>query len=87
MSNKVKKYEGYRPNEMAREIILNALNEIIEVDNNFITTELEEISNQYNSKTTKAVRNYLLRFAQKTFNKFHSSKFDMSGHPIVEKFE
>ncbi len=86
VSNQVKVYEGYQPNEIAREIILNALNLAMEVDSNYATTELETISNEYNKRTTEAVRNQIKKYSLKLFEEFHTSKFDMSGHPIVEKF-
>tara|TARA_R110000737_G_scaffold258041_1_gene266613 strand:+ start:533 stop:829 length:297 start_codon:yes stop_codon:yes gene_type:complete len=86
VSNQVKVYEGYQPNEIAREIILNALNLAMEVDSNYATTELETINNEYDKRTTKAVRNQIKKYSLKLFEEFHTGKFDMSGHPIVEKF-
>ena len=81
-----KKYEDYTPSQMAKEIIMNSLDLAMDIDDRNIKTELEEISDDYNKTTTNAVRESIKKFAEKTFNNFHSAKFDMSGHPIVDKF-
>ena len=81
-------YEDFSNSEIAKEIIMNSLNEILNIHNDVgVRTELEDISYEYNLTKAKQVREIIKTFAQKTFNKFHTAKFDMSGHPILNQLD
>ena len=80
-------YEDFSNKEIAKEIIINTLNEILELSHPKVRTELEDVANEYNLTKAKQVREAIKTFARKTFNKFHTAKFDMSGHPIVDKLD
>ena len=80
-------YEDFSNKEIAKEIIINTLNEILELSHPKVRTELEDVANEYTLTRAKQVREVIKTFARKTFNKFHTAKFDMSGHPILEKLD
>ena len=70
--------------EIAREIIMNALHDAVrkthgEYDNIY----LQHVENDLGEGRAVAVRKKMIQYIWRIFNKYHTSKFDMSGHPIV----
>ena len=83
--NKQKYFDAHSNSEIAREIILNALYEVVIKDqydryNNYY---LEQVENDWGYSRAVAVRKLIVKYIWRIFNKYHTSKFDMSGHPIV----
>jgi len=79
-----KYFEFYSNSEIAREIIMNALYDATKkhqgVYNNYY---LDRVENDYGDSRAVAVRKKMIQFIGRIFKKYHTSKFDMSGHPIV----
>ena len=44
---------------------------------------LEDVENDWGEGRAVAVRKKMVQYIWRIFNKYHTSKFDMSGHPIV----
>ena len=79
-------YEGHTDKQIARVLIMDALNHVLEDDNRFVKTALEEIAEAYTPSKMLTVKKYLGKIALDIFNKYGQSKdLDFSGHPLVEK--
>ena len=77
-------FEHYDNSEIAREIIMNALHDAVrkthgEYDNIY----LQHVENDHGDGRAVAVRKKMVQYIWRIFNKYHTSKFDMSGHPII----
>jgi hypothetical protein len=77
-------FEDYDNSEIAREIIMNALHDAVrkthgEYDNIYV----QHVENDYGDGRAVAVRKKMVQYIWRIFNKYHTYKFDMSGHPIV----
>ena len=70
--------------EIAREIIMNALYDVVKKHqgeyNNYF---LQQVENDWGEGRAVAVRKKIVSYIWRIFDKYHTSKFDMSGHPIV----
>ena len=70
--------------EIAREIIMNALYEAVKKEQGvYNNMYLEHVENDWGEGRAVAVRKKMVQYIWRIFNKYHTSKFDMSGHPIV----
>ena len=70
--------------EIAREIIMNALYEAVKKEQGVYNNRyLEHVENDWGEGRAVAVRKKMVQYIWRIFNKYHTSKFDMSGHPIV----
>ena len=70
--------------EIAREIIMNALYEAVKKEHGvYNNIYLEHVENDWGESRAVAVRKKMVQYIWRIFNKYHTSKFDMSGHPIV----
>ena len=82
-----KYFDAHSNSEIAREIILNALYEVVIKDqydryNNYY---LEQVENDWGYSRAVAVRKLIVKYIWRIFNKYHTSKFDMSGPQIVSE--
>ena len=82
-----KYFDAHSNSEIAREIILNALYEIVIKDqyDTFNNYYLEQVENDWGNSRAVAVRKLIVKYIWRIFNKYHTSKFDMSGHRIVSE--
>ena len=70
--------------EIAREIIMNALYEAVKKEQGvYNNIYLEHVENDWGEGRAVAVRKKMVQYIWRIFDKYHTSKFDMSGHPIV----
>jgi hypothetical protein len=70
--------------EIAREIIMNALYEAVRKEQGVYNNRyLEHVENDWGEGRAVAVRKKMVQYIWRIFDKYHTSKFDMSGHPIV----
>ena len=70
--------------EIAREIIMNALYEAVKKEHGvYNNIYLDHVENDWGEGRAVAVRKKMVQYIWRIFNKYHTSKFDMSGHPIV----
>jgi len=70
--------------EIAREIIMNALYEAARKEQGtYNNIYLEHVENDWGEGRAVAVRKKMVQYIWRIFDKYHTSKFDMSGHPIV----
>jgi hypothetical protein len=70
--------------EIAREIIMNALYDAVRKhQGEYNNIYLEHVENDWGEGRAVAVRKKMVQYIWRIFNKYHTSKFDMSGHPIV----
>jgi len=75
---------SYRPSEIAREIIINALHDAVRKhQGEWNNIYLQHVENDWGTSRAVAVRKKMIQFIGRIFKKYHTSKFDMSGHPIV----
>ena len=75
---------SYRPSEIAREIIINALYDAVRKhQGEWNNIYLQHVENDWGTSRAVAVRKKMVQYIWRIFNKYHTSKFDMSGHPIV----
>ena len=75
---------SYRPSEIAREIIMNALYEAVKKQyGEYSNYYLQQVEKDWGTSRAVAVRKKMIQFIGRIFKKYHTSKFDMSGHPIV----
>ena len=73
----------YRPSEIAREIIMNALYEAVKKEHGvYNNIYLEHVENDWGTSRAVAVRKKMVQYIWRIFDKYHTSNFDMSGHPI-----
>ena len=87
MSNE-KKYEGFTEKQIAQEILINALDFALTENHHSIETDLGQLEDQDNKSKMKKVKKILAGMAHKIFLVYgHNNGMDMSGHPILEKFE
>ena len=70
--------------EIARELIMNALYDAVRKHQGvYHNGALEDVENDWGEGRAVAVRKKMVQYIWRIFNKYHTSKFDMSGHPIV----
>ena len=70
--------------EIAREIIMNALYDAVRKhQSEYNNIYLDHVENDWGEGRAVAVRKKMVQYIWRIFNKYHTSKFDMSGHPIV----
>tara|TARA_B100000900_G_C20214074_1_gene567060 strand:+ start:111 stop:560 length:450 start_codon:yes stop_codon:yes gene_type:complete len=70
--------------EIAREIIMNALYDAVRKhQGEYNNIYLEHVENDWGESRAVAVRKKMVQYIWRIFDKYHTSKFDMSGHPIV----
>ena len=70
--------------EIAREIIMNALYDAVRKhQGEYNNSALEDVENDWGAGRAVAVRKKMVQYIWRIFDKYHTSKFDMSGHPIV----
>ena len=70
--------------EIARELIMNALYDAVRKHQGvYHNSALEDVENDWGEGRAVAVRKKMVQYIWRIFNKYHTSKFDMSGHPIV----
>ena len=70
--------------EIARELIMNALYDAVRKhQGEYNNSALEDVENDWGEGRAVAVRKKMVQYIWRIFNKYHTSKFDMSGHPIV----
>ena len=70
--------------EIAREIIMNALYDAVRKHQGVYNNKyLEHVENDWGEGRAVAVRKKMVQYIWRIFDKYHTSKFDMSGHPIV----
>ena len=77
-------FQYHNNSEIAREIIMNALHDAVrkthgEYDNIY----LQHVENDLGEGRAVAVRKKMVQYIWRIFDKYHTSKYDMSGHPIV----
>ena len=78
--------------EIAREIIMNALYDAVRKhQGEYNNSALEDVENDWGEGRAVAVRKKMVQYIGRIFKKYHTAKFDMSGHPILHdvfhKFE
>ena len=72
--------------EIAREIIMNALYEVVRKEQGvYNNIYLEHVENDWGEGRAVAVRKLIVKYIWRIFNKYHTSNFDMSGHQIVSE--
>ena len=70
--------------EIAREIIMNALYDAVKKhQSGYNNIYLEYVENDWGEGRAVAVRKKMVQYIWRIFNKYHTSKLDMSSHPIV----
>ena len=87
-----KAFEDYSNSEIAREIIINALYDaVVKHQGTYNNYYLQQVENDYGDSRAVAVRKKMVQYIGRIFKKYHTAKFDMSGHPILHdvfhKFE
>ena len=87
MSNE-KKYDNFSEKQIAQEILINALDFALTESHHSIDTDLGQLEDQDNKSKMKKVKKILAGMSHKIFLVYgHTNGMDMSGHPILEKFE
>lgn len=83
-----KKYEGHSDKQIARAILIDALDFALTRYHPRIETDLERIAEDYSEAKMMMVKKHLGKMAHVIFQIYgHSSDLDMSAHPIIEKFD
>ena len=77
-------FQYHSNSEIAREIIMNALHDAVRKDRGeYENIYLQHVENDLGEGRAVAVRKKMVQYIWRIFDKYHTSKFDMSGHPIV----
>ena len=77
-------FQYHSNSEIAREIIMNALHDAVRKSHgDYDNPYLQHVENDLGEGRAVAVRKKMVQYIWRIFNKYHTSKFDMSGHPIV----
>ena len=77
-------FQYHSNSEIAREIIMNALHDAVKKDRGeYENIYLQHVENDLGEGRAVAVRKKMVQYIWRIFNKYHTYKFDMSGHPIV----
>ena len=83
-----KKYEGHTDKQIARAILIDALDLALTTYHPRIETDLERVAEDYTQSKMKSVRKHLGKLAHQIFVIYgHSKDLDFSAHPIIEKFD
>jgi len=83
-----KKYDGHTAKQIARSILIDALDHALATYHPNIETDLEKVSDEYNESKMQVVRKHLGKIAHEIFLIYgHKKDLDFSAHPIVEKFD
>jgi hypothetical protein len=77
-------FQYHNNSEIAREIIINALHQaVLKEHGEYNNIYLQHVENDLGEGRAVAVRKKMVQYIWRIFDKYHTSKFDMSGHPIV----
>jgi hypothetical protein len=77
-------FQYHNNSEIAREIIMNALHDAVrKTQGEYDNVYLQHVENDLGEGRAVAVRKKMVQYIWRIFNKYHTSKFDLSGHSIV----
>jgi len=86
--NMDKKYDGHTDKQIARAILIDALDHALSTYHPNIETDLEKVAEEYTESKMRSVRKHLGKIAHEIFLVYgHKKDLDFSGHPIVDKFD
>ena len=88
MADDQKKYDGHSNKQIARSILIDALDFALTRYHPRIETDLEKVAEEYSEAKMMVVKKYLGKMAHEIFLLYgHKKDLDFSAHPIVDKFD